>query len=356
MTIDLREYKEILDGALGNRTPCIVATASARGEPNISLRGSVMVFDDQHLAYWDRTHGRQEEHLSENPHVVVFYRDPGQRVSLRLYGVATVHPSGPVREQVMARVIEAELNRDPERTGVAVVVRIDLVMTLGSQVLQEREGASPTPEQTLNLFEAMHTSRSIRRFRPDPVPEALIDRLLDAAVQAPNGGNAQTWRFVVVRDPALRKELGELYRQGFREVYPADRLEGETDPNRRRVIRSADHLAEHMGDEAPVLILPCADRGPGATAPPRGAGSSIFPAVQNLLLAARALGLGACLTTLHLRREPQVKALLGIPEHVDTYALIPVGYPASAFGPLRRRPAAELTSYDRWGAPPAPGT
>ncbi len=165
MGIDLTAYQEAIDGALANRTPCVVATASARGEPNVSLRGSTMVFDAEHLAYWDRTHGRQLEHLGENPHVVVFYRDAPRRTSWRFYGQATVHPDGPIREQVMARVVEAELNRDPERTGAAVVVRVDLVMTLGNQVLQRREGQPATPARTLNLFEAMHTARAIRRFQ-----------------------------------------------------------------------------------------------------------------------------------------------------------------------------------------------
>ena len=300
MTINLTDYKEFLDGALANRTPCVVATASSRGQPNVSLRGSVMVFDAEHLAYWDRVHGRQEEHLAENPHVVVFYRDSATRTSLRLYGTATVHASGPVREQVMSRVIEAEMNRDPERTGVAVVVRVDLVMSLGSQVLQQREGAPAVPERTLNLFEVLHSARAVRRFRNQDVPQALVARLLDAAVQAPSGSNTQAWRFLVVRDPDLRRRVGELYRQGYREVFAPDRLTLEPDASRRRVIRSADHLAEHMGDEPPVLILACIERAPGSGGD-HSAGSSIFPAVQNLLVAARALGLGSCLTTLHLR-------------------------------------------------------
>jgi nitroreductase len=347
MGIDLNEFKEAIDGALANGTACVVATASARGEPNISLRGSMMVFDAEHLAYWDRVHGRQQEHVGENPHVVVFYRDAPRRNTWRFYGQATVYPEGPIREQVMARVVQRELDRDPERKGAAVLVRIDLVMTLGGQVIQAREARPETPERTLHLFEAMHTTRSIRRFRRRPVPDELIRRVLEAAVQAPSGTNAQSWRFLVVRDPDLRSQVGELYRQGFREVYPPDRVAAVTDPDRRRVMRSADYLAEHMSHEPPVLILACIERGPNAAA--RTAGASIYPAVQNLLLAARSLGLGGCLTTLHLRREALVKALLCIPEHVDTYALIPLGYPRSRFGPLRRRPAAEVTHYDRWG-------
>ncbi|HEV8633199.1 MAG TPA: nitroreductase family protein [Chloroflexota bacterium] len=343
------EMRADVDNALANRTPCAVATCSARGEPNISLRGSMMVFDDEHLAYWDRTRARQLEHVAENPHLVVFYRDPARRVSYRFYGQATVHAEGPVREQVMARTVQAELDRDPDRQGVAVVVRVDRVMNLGNQVLQEREGAPPTPPRTFNLFETVYTARSIRRFRPDPVPDELLERVLGAAIQAPSGGNAQSWRFLVVRDPTLRAGIGELYRQGFGEVYPSDRLASEPDPNRRRVFRSAAHLAEHMGTEPPVLVLVCLERLPGGPPPTRGAGSSAYPAAQNLLLAARALGLGGCLTTLHMRHEEQVKELLGIPGQVDTYALIPLGYPAQAFGPLRRRPIGEVTYRDRWG-------
>ena len=139
MAIDLAEFKDAVDVALDNGTPCLVATASAQGEPNVSLRGSMMVLDREHLAYWDRTHGRQLEHVSENPHVVVFYRDPARRNTWRFYGQATVLADGPVREEVMGRVVEREMARDPERKGVAVLIRVDRVMTLGKDVLQQRE-------------------------------------------------------------------------------------------------------------------------------------------------------------------------------------------------------------------------
>ena len=105
--IDLSGLRADIDGALANGTACLVATASARGEPNVSLRGSMMVFDDQHLAYWDRTRARQLEHVSQNPNVVVFYRDSARRVAYRIYGQATVHRDGAVREQVMARTVES---------------------------------------------------------------------------------------------------------------------------------------------------------------------------------------------------------------------------------------------------------
>ncbi len=209
-----------------------------------------------------------------------------------------------------------------------------------------------------SLLDAIYTTRSIRRFRPDPVPDDVVARLIEAATRAPSGRNAQSWRFLVVKDAAVRARVGALYKEAWDEYSPPSRLAAITDPRERRRVESAYHLGAHMGDEPPVLVMVCAPReqttsgaaqaGPAAV---RTAGASIYPAVQNLLLAARAYGLGGCLTTIHLYREPQVKAALGIPDDVDTYALIPLGYPAQSFGPLRRKPVAEVAFLDRWGAP-----
>jgi nitroreductase len=209
-------------------------------------------------------------------------------------------------------------------------------------------GRESSVSEVADLFEVMYTTRSIRYFRPEPVPAALIERVLDAAIRAPSGSNRQHWRFLVLRDPAVRARVGALYGEGFREYIP-ERTAADPETPRSRVFQSALYLAEHMGHEPPVLILTCLENPGGGTAG-RGAGSSIYPAVQNLMLAARALGLGTCLTTLHLRREAEIKAVLGIPEGVDTYALIPLGYPARPFGPVTRRPVAEVTFYDHWGA------
>ncbi len=213
--------------------------------------------------------------------------------------------------------------------------------------------------ERIDLLDAIYTNRSIRRFRTDPVPDDVILKVIEAATMAPSGTNRQTWRFLVIRDPERRRRIGELYRRSFEAIYPADRLAAETDPNRRRVMRSSSYLAEHLGTEPPVLLLVCADeqdaamRSPVAATAPWIAGSSFYPAVQNLLLAARAYGLGGCLTTIHVRYEAEVKEILGIPEGVRTYALIPLGYPVDRFGPLRRQPAAAVTFFDRWGAGPA---
>jgi len=207
--------------------------------------------------------------------------------------------------------------------------------------------------ETPSVLEAIRTTRSLRRFRPDPIPDEVLRELLEAATSAPSGGNSQSWRFVVIRDSEMRRRVGALYKEGWDEYSPPSRLAGITDPRERRRVESAYHLGAHMGDEAPVLVLFCAPR-PAAGASSfaaRTAGASVYPAVQNLLLAARARGIGGCLTTIHLYREAQVKAALGIPDDVDTYALVPLGYPRDNFGPLRRKPVEEVTFLDRWGAP-----
>src|SRR5262249_29325317 len=154
-----------------------------------------------------------------------------------------------------------------------------------------------------------------------------------------------------------RRQIGEIYHRGFFEFYPAERLASETDPSRVRMMTGAVYLAEHLGAEPPVLVLFCQTRptDPTSKSPssvcPWTRGSSIYLAVQNLLLAARASGLGGCLTTVHLLHEQELKAILGIPDGIDTFALVPLGYPRDRFGPLRRRPVEEVTYQDGWGSP-----
>jgi nitroreductase len=200
----------------------------------------------------------------------------------------------------------------------------------------------------VDLFEAIHTTRAIRRFKPDPVPDDLIARVLDAAIRAPSGGNSQPWSFVVVKDASLRRQVAEYYRRSWNDAYGTPERAEARATAIGRVYQSAQYLAEHMA-EAPVFIMPCIAVPGGRSS--FGTGSSIYPAVQNLMLAARGLGLGTVLTSLHKRYEAQVKALLGIPEGVETAALIPLGYPAEGvrFGPVNRRPVNEVTYVDRWG-------
>ncbi len=195
--------------------------------------------------------------------------------------------------------------------------------------------------ETIDLFEAIDTQRGIRYFKPDPIPDELITRLLEAAIKAPSGGAKQGWSFIVIRDQETRRKIGDLYRTG-------SRFEIRTDmtAQARRVYSAAQQLEDHIGDE-PGLILACIQADPGTTP----SASSIFPAVQNILLAARGLGLGSVLTTRQTRFEKEIKQLLGIPGDVATMALLPIGFPAEGtrYGPTRRRPLEEVAFVDRWG-------
>lgn len=203
-----------------------------------------------------------------------------------------------------------------------------------------------TPE--ISLFEAIHTQRAIRRFTDEPVSDEAIRRILEAAIRAPSGRNTQPWRFIVIRDTATKRRIGDYYRRACEEAgIGQEPIPGLS----KKVNDSVTHLAYHMG-EAPVLILACYEYLNEDAVRPSTllTGSSIYPAVQNLLLAARALGLGTSLTTVHSMFEEEIKDLLGIPANVQTAALIPLGYPSpeERFGGSRRRPAAEVTHFDRW--------
>jgi general stress protein 26 len=129
---------ELIDNALANGCPCVLATVSGDGEPDIGYKGSMMVFDKESLAYWERTRRQHLKNVLENPKVVVLFRDPKTRLNFRFHGVATVLQDGPIREQVMSRTVKEEIDKDPERKGAAVVVRVDKVTNLAGQVLQSR--------------------------------------------------------------------------------------------------------------------------------------------------------------------------------------------------------------------------
>ena len=136
--IDLTEMAEAVNTALAEGTTCLVATAARSGMPDIAFKGSTMVFDRDHLAFWERSKGQTLRNLEENPQACVLYRSPQRGVTWRFYGVAELHAAGETRDRVMERTVEAELSRDPERQGVAVIIRVDRVIA-GRQVLQSRE-------------------------------------------------------------------------------------------------------------------------------------------------------------------------------------------------------------------------
>jgi nitroreductase len=227
-----------------------------------------------------------------------------------------------------------------------------------------------TPDTAeIGLFEAMYSARAMRRLKPDPVPEELITKVLDAAIRAPSGGNAQNWIFIVVRDEAQRHRLGAVYRKASDEVAEIYAARGRpahlTEEQYQRLMAGGSYLWDHIGD-APVLLVPCLRRRDMPTRealPPTVAaryeahlvhqerirGSSIYPAVQNVILACRGLGLGTLITTNHILYEDEVRVILALPDDVFTFALMPIGYPVGKFGPLARRPVPEVTFADLWG-------
>ena len=213
--------------------------------------------------------------------------------------------------------------------------------------------------ETPSLFDVVYTARAIRHLKPDPVPPDLVRRVIEAATMAPSATNSQPWRFIVVTDPATKRRLGELHARAFMPRYGTEGpwLGGASEEERQR--QEPEGISEQeMVDRfarAPVLIVVCRTgrRPAGEGLHLGGWYGSVYPAIQNLLLAARALGLGACLTTMFTQYEPDVKALLDMPEESEPIALIPLGFPRGRFGPLRRRPVAEVTFSERWGRPPA---
>jgi nitroreductase len=203
------------------------------------------------------------------------------------------------------------------------------------------------------LFDLMHTTRAMRRLKPDPVPDALIHQLLRAAVTAPSGGNRQQWRFLVIKNPETKKRVQYYYQKALDEVAaPRWRIStpppGVTREQYERQLDAVIYLTEHF-HEAPVWIVACLDE--GDYTPTRWSGASIYPAVQNILLTAHTLGLGATLTTRHLLYEAQVEEIFGLPPGVHSYAIIPIGYPLGHFGPVRRGPVADVVYLDDWGTP-----
>ena len=206
---------------------------------------------------------------------------------------------------------------------------------------------------TTDIFDIIHTTRAMRRLKPDPVPDELIRKILEAGVCAANGSNRQTWRFMVVKDRAIKERVQHFYKRAFDE-WVSPRYQNSAPPpgsNEEKYTRqhsAVEYLTDHF-HEAPVWIVACLDE--GENTPNRSSGASIYPAVQNMLLAARALGLGATLTTRHLRYEEEVEAALGLPKGVHSYAILPIGYPMGRFGPVGRGALSDFVYEDRWGEP-----
>ena len=204
----------------------------------------------------------------------------------------------------------------------------------------------PPAELDMPIGEAMFTQRAIRRFRKDlAISDHHLRLLLDAASKAPNGGNVQPARFLVIRDRERLRAFGVLYH----EAWWAKRLDEYGWTSKAEIPEGSVYvmparLADEMVD-APAVVLAFSLAGPGSAA-------SVVPGVQNLLLAARALGIGTVYTTLHAKVMDRVYAMFDVPEDIEFHCCIPLGYPRGAFGPTRRYPSADITSWDAWGNRP----
>ena len=193
---------------------------------------------------------------------------------------------------------------------------------------------------SMPLGDVIFTQRSIRRFKPDPIPLEDIRLMIEAAVKAPNGGNLQLARFLVVTDRTAIRDFGALYHEAW---WAKRRDEGFGD---RADLPSRFEPAARLADE--IVDAPCVVF---AVAMHNGPADSVIPAVQNLMLAARALGIGSVPTTLHPSVMDRFRAMFGIPEDAGFHFCIPLGYPHGKFGPNARRPTSETTFLDRWDGP-----
>jgi nitroreductase len=212
----------------------------------------------------------------------------------------------------------------------------------------------------MELYEAMSTLRAVRRLRPDPIPEDVLQRVLTAATWAPSGGNHQPWRIIAVRDPHKKQALEDLYRPHWEGYLPgyAEHMAHMAPENREKsakALEAGNYLSTHM-HEAPVIAVFCYNpdsmtiTDQDQPRPSVVGGGSVYPAVHNLLLACRNEGLGCVLTTLLCMEEPAVKALLDMPEDWYTCAHVPIGYAVGGgHGPIARRGTDRMIFADRWG-------
>jgi len=208
----------------------------------------------------------------------------------------------------------------------------------------------------LTLHDALFTTRSMRHLRPEPVPRADLEYIIEAATMAPSAGNLQLWAFVVVTERETREQIAAAYREAGRAYIENGVLaDSATGDDQRRVYTQAMHNVEHL-EEAPAIVVPCLTIPcPDSAAVSSGLFGSIYPAIQNLMLAARSRGLGSVLLTLATDycpagtlESPSVREILGLPDPVRAVALIPVGQPAGRWGRPWRRPAPDCTHWERW--------
>ncbi len=221
---------------------------------------------------------------------------------------------------------------------------------------------SDTSTESIDLYDAMSTLRAVRRLRPDPIPDDVLERILQAACWAPTGGNTQPWKVIVVTEGDTKTALQAIYQPEWESYSTASKKRyaaktGEVPADTLRIFDAGDYLAENLA-QSPVILMFCANPAMMAITDAKLdrvsliGGGSVYPAVQNTMLACVAEGLGCTLTTLHCFREPEVKELLGIPDSWATAAMIPIGYPVGGgHGPITRKGPEIMAARDSFDGP-----
>ena len=204
----------------------------------------------------------------------------------------------------------------------------------------------------MDLYEALYTTRAMRRVKPDPIPDDVLRSMLDAAIRSPSGSNSQNWRWLTVTDRSTMQQLGNLYAEAWTElnetIYKGARAKAEASGNEslKRIYSSSQWLADNFGN-SPLVVLPYHRNDPS--------GASIYPAVWSLMLSARSFGVGTTLTTvLGIFRQKEVADLLGVPldKGWQNAAAIPCGYPLGRWGVAKRAPVQDVVYEERWGNKP----
>ena len=207
---------------------------------------------------------------------------------------------------------------------------------------------------SMPLLDAMMTQRAIRRVKPDPVDDAIVVKCIELGLRAPTGSNGQNWEFIVVKDQRVKDKLGKRYRQGWSLYGAMGERMAAGDESMLKILRSVRWQVEHFS-EIPVLVIPCLRGGtrlPYVPTPFVGESSffgSIYPSVQNLLLAARAMGLGASLITMPLWSVTSARKTLGLPLSVTPVCVITLGWPKGRYGPTTRKPVEDVVHLDSYG-------
>lgn len=208
---------------------------------------------------------------------------------------------------------------------------------------------------SMPLFDAMMTQRAIRRVKPDPVDDAIVVKCIELALRAPTGSNGQNWEFIVVKDQHVKDQLAKRYRQPWSIYGAIGRRQSANDESMLKILKAVQWQVEHFS-EIPVLVIPCLRGGtrvpylPSPFVAETSYFGSIYPSVQNLLLAARAMGLGASLITMPLWNVTSARRILGLPLSVTPICVVPLGWPRGRYGPTTRKPVEEVVHFDKYGS------